>query len=66
MFSSDAQKALTTETRGPWVNFGRHNYDSTDQHTNRPLAERPYAIQKAALLPDEFSDFSLFITKLKS
>ncbi len=68
MFSADAQKALTTETRGQncWVNFGQHNYDSTDHHTNRPLAKRPYAIQKAALLPDEFSDFSVFITKLKS
>ncbi len=68
MFSTDAQKALTTETRGQnsWVNFGRHNYDLTDHHTNRPLAKRPYAIQKAALLPDEFSDFSVFTTKLKS
>jgi hypothetical protein len=68
MFSADAQKAVTTETRGQnsWVNFGRHNYDPTDQHTNRPLAKRPYAIQKAALLPAEFSDFSAFISKLKS
>jgi hypothetical protein len=67
MFSAEAQKAITTETRGhnSWVNFGQHNYDSTDQHTNRPLAKRPYAIQKAALLPDEFSDFSVFITKFK-
>src|SRR6266853_2493009 len=68
MFSNDAQRAITTETRGHncWVNFGRHNYDPTDHHTNRPLAKRPYAIQKAALLPDEFSDFSVFMTELKS
>jgi hypothetical protein len=65
MFSTDAQKALTTETRGQnsWVNFGRHNYDLTDQHTNRPLAKRPYAIQKTALLPDEFTDFAAVISK---
>ena len=68
MFSTDAQKALTTETRGQnsWVNFGRHNYDLTDQHTNRPLAKRPYAIQKAALLPDEFTDFAAVTSKIES
>jgi len=68
MFSADAQKALTTETRGQncRVNFGQHNYDSTDHHTNRPLAKRPYAIQKAALLPDEFRNFAALISKLKS
>jgi len=59
MFSVEAQKALTTETRGQnsWVNFGAHNYDSAGVHKNSPLRERPYAVQKAALLPDEFLDF---------
>lgn len=68
MFSPEAQKAMTTETRGQnsWVNFGRHNYDSCGNHTNRPLADRPYAIQKAALLPDEFADFVSVISKLRS
>jgi hypothetical protein len=67
MFSTDAQKALTTETRGQnsWVNFGRHNY-LTDQHTNQPLAKRPYAIQKTALLPDEFTDYATVISKIES
>jgi hypothetical protein len=68
MFSSTAQKAMTTETRGQnsWVNFGRHNYDSRGNHTNRPLSDRPYAIQKAALLPDEFADFVSVMSKLRS
>lgn len=59
MFSKEAQKALTTETRGQncWVNYGRHNYDAAGRHTNLPLRERPYAMQKAALLPDEFADW---------
>ncbi len=59
MFSRDAQKALTTETRGQnsWFNFGRHNYDSAGNHLNRPRPDRPFAIQKVALLPEEFMDF---------
>ena len=59
MFSPDAQKAMTTETRGQsaWVNFGRHNYDEHGRHRNIPLADRPYATQKAALLPDLFCDW---------
>lgn len=56
MFSRDAQRALTAETRGQnsWVNFGRHNYDAQGNYLNIPAAKRPYAKQKMALLPDEF------------
>jgi hypothetical protein len=56
MFSWDARRALTTETRGQnsWVNFGRQNYDRHGEYLNIPPARRPYAKQKTALLPDEF------------
>lgn len=49
MFSPLARKALTTETHGQnsWVNFGPHEPWKT------PAPERPYADQKAVLLPDE-------------
>ncbi len=59
MFSKEAQKALTTETRGQnsWINFGAHNYDSAGNHKNIPLKYRPYAVQKVALLPAEFMNF---------
>jgi hypothetical protein len=59
MFSADAQQALTTETRGQsaWVNFGRHNYDAYGRHRHIPLADRPYATQKGALLPAMFCDW---------
>lgn len=45
MFSPLAQRALTTETRGQnsWVNFG--------PYASLPVRERPFARQKAALLP---------------
>lgn len=45
MFSPDAQRALSTETRGQnsWVNFGPHSH--------LPADERPYADQKVDLLP---------------
>lgn len=51
MFTPEAQRALTTETRGQnsWVNFG--------PHAALPVTERPFAEQKAALLPEEFSDW---------
>jgi hypothetical protein len=51
MFSDLAQKALTSETRGQnsWVNFG--------PHSDLPVTERPYAEQKAALLPDWCCDW---------
>ena len=56
MFSPEARKAMTTETRGQnsWVNFGRHNYDAAGNYKNIPAAKRPYAQQKVALLPEEF------------
>jgi hypothetical protein len=45
MFSPLAQLALTTETRGQnsWFNFG--------PHAALPIIERPFAEQKATLLP---------------
>lgn len=48
MFSPLAQRALTTETRGQnsWVNYG--------PHAGLPACERPFAEQKAALLPVEY------------
>lgn len=48
MFSPIACKALATETRGQnsWVNFGPHSH--------LPRSERPFAIQKAAILPEKF------------
>jgi len=58
MFSPEAQRALSTETRGQnsWVNYGTQNYDG-DQYLNIPVAERPYAKQKVALLPVELTDW---------
>ena len=60
MFTPLAQQAMTTETRGQsaWVNFGRHNYDEFGRHRHIPLAERPYATQKVALLPDACCDWT--------
>lgn len=51
MFSHQAQKALTTETRGQnsWVNYGPYSH--------LPVCERPYAPQKAVLLPEEYCDW---------
>jgi len=48
MFSPEARKALTTETHGQnsWVNFGPHEPWRT------PQTERPFADQKANLLPE--------------
>ncbi len=47
-----ARWALTTETRGQnsWVNFNNEVYG-----LDIPLADRPFARQKAALLPIEYS-----------
>lgn len=66
MLSPEAQKALTTETRGQnsWVNFGKHNYDG-ETYKNIPPADRPYAAQKVALLPDEFTDFKKTLGEAK-
>lgn len=49
MFTPEARKALTTETHGQnsWVNFGPHGPQKL------PVTERPYAEQKAAVLPAE-------------
>lgn len=45
LFSPLARAALTTETHGQnsWVNFGPHG--------DKPVTERPFADQKAAVLP---------------
>lgn len=49
MYSALARKALATETHGQnsWVNFGPHKPEE------KPVTERPFADQKAALLPEE-------------
>ena len=54
MFGVEAQKALTTETRGQnsWVNFGDHVYGK-----DVAPADRPYAPQKVALLPENFNEW---------
>jgi len=59
MFSELAQKALTTETRGQnsWVNFGPQNFDENGERLDIPASERPFAVQKVALLPEEFMDW---------
>ena len=56
MLTLPARRALTTETRGQnsWVNFGRHNYNEDGSYKNIPPPDRPYAIQKAAILPDKY------------
>lgn len=66
MFSPEARKALTTETRGQnsWVNFGPHMRNA-DGSIKKPGDEgyldsrnRPFADQKIGLLPEEFVDNS--------
>ena len=60
--SDEAIPALTTETRGQnsYVNFGRHlrqadgAIPSKGQPGYVPPAERPFAEQKAGLLPEEY------------
>ena len=49
MYSPEAQKALTTETRGQnsWVNYGPHG-----EHNRANPAQTIYGEQKAGLLPD--------------
>lgn len=62
MFSDKAIPALTSETRGQnsWVNFGKHlrRQDGTIPKKGEPgfvhPTERPFAEQKAGLLPKEF------------
>jgi hypothetical protein len=55
MFSSLAQLALTTETHGQnsWVNYGPYSH--------LPANERPFAEQKAALLPSQFCNWRQFL-----
>ncbi len=66
MFSTEAQKAMTTEFRGQnaWINFGAHNFDPAGNHKNIDLKDRPYAVQKVALLPTEFMDFRAVINSM--
>jgi len=49
MYSPEAQKALTSETRGQnsWVNFGPHG-----EHNRQNPGNTKYAEQKAGILPD--------------
>ncbi len=51
MFSDDARKALTTETRGQnsWV-----NYNEKVSRENTPIKDRPFAEQKTFLYNDKF------------
>lgn len=64
MFSPEARKALTTETRGQnsWVNFGKQlrRPDGTLPQKGDPdwvpPGERAFADQKIGLLPEEFSE----------
>jgi hypothetical protein len=64
MFSPLAQKALTTETRGQnaWFNFGRHNYDHDGNRLALAPSQKPFAKQKIALLPDEFTNWQCILT----
>lgn len=59
MFSPLAQRALTTETRGQnsWVNYGPQNFAADGTRINIPASERPFAVQKVALLPEQFMDW---------
>lgn len=67
MFGPDAVQALTSETMGQnsWVNFGKHLRNETGTVPARgekgfvPPQERPYAEQKAALLPPSLVSESL-------
>lgn len=58
MFSPEAQRALSSETRGQnsWVNFGAQNYEN-GVNKNIPAKDRPFAVQKTALLPKELTDW---------
>lgn len=68
MFDNDAIPALTTETKGQnsWVNYGEHMRDS-EGNVIRPgqpgyisQADRPYAEQKAGILPNEMWDRTVY------
>lgn len=59
MFSDEAVPAMAAETMGQnsWVNFGKHLRDASGNIPKKgepgyvPVTERPYADQKATLLP---------------
>ena len=61
MYSDEAVPALLSETKGQnsWVNFGKHLRDENGDIPKRgekgfvPATERPYADQKAGILPPE-------------
>ena len=61
MYSDEAVSALLSETKGQnsWVNFGKHLRDENGDIPKRgekgfvPATERPYADQKAGILPPE-------------
>jgi len=61
MFSPEARRAMTTETRGQnsWVNFGPHivredgSVPKRSDPDFKPLKDRPFADQKNFLLPDD-------------
>ena len=65
MFSKEARRAMTTETRGQtsWVNFGKHLRNEKGEIIKKgepgyiSPTERPFAQQKIGLLPEEFSTF---------
>lgn len=67
MYSPEARKAMTTETRGQnsWVNFGPHmrNADGSIKKEGDEgflsVTERPYAPQKVGLLPARVWDKDL-------
>jgi hypothetical protein len=64
MFSPEAQRALSSETRGQnsWVNFGDQNYEN-GVNKNIPAKDRPFAAQKTALLPEELTDWRAALGK---
>jgi hypothetical protein len=62
MFSPEARKAMTSETRGQnsWVNFGPHirrkdgSIPKASDKDFVPLSQRPFADQKNFLFPDKY------------
>jgi hypothetical protein len=70
MYSDEALPALTAETRGQnsWVNYGGHlrnaegNVIKKGEEGYIPPQNRPFAQQKAGLLPEEFNQRTAFDT----
>ena len=67
MFSKEAQKAMTTETRGQnsRVNYNYNNFTAGGKNRRINPADRPYAEQKVALLPDEFIQYNNKLERYK-